>query len=81
MIWIIPKTNWIQQAIVSDKIEATHELPQTVLDLLLFLICINDLNEAVSHSLTHHFADDTNILSHKSLKKVKKYIDLSQTVQ
>ena len=50
----------------------------------MFLVYINDLHEAVTHSLIHHFADDTNILwCNKSLKKVNKYInhDLSQIVQ
>ena len=44
----------------------------------------NDLHEAVTHSLIHHFADDTNILyCSKSLKKINKYInhDLSQIAQ
>ena len=44
---------------------------------LLFLIYINDLNAAVKHSVTHHFADDTNFLYvSKSLKKIQKYINL-----
>ena len=50
----------------------------------MFLVYINDLHEAVTHSLIHHFADDTNILyCSKSLKKINKYInhDLSQIRQ
>ena len=48
--------------------------------------CQKDLYmaEAISHSIIHHFADDTNVLfSYKSLKKINKYInhDLSQIVQ
>ena len=51
---------------------------------MLFLVYINDLHEAVTHSLIHHFANDTNILyCSKSLKKINKYInhDLSQIGQ
>ena len=55
-----------------------------VLPPLLLLIYINDSNEAISHFLIHHFADNTNIIfSNKSLNKISKYInhDLAQIVQ
>ena len=51
---------------------------------ILFLIYINDLNEATLHSLIHYFDDDTNILfSNKPLKNISKYInhDIAQIVQ
>ena len=51
---------------------------------ILFLLYINDLNQAVVHSKVHHFADEANFLyaSH-SLKKIIKTInfDLSNLVQ
>ena len=41
------------------------------------LIYINDLNKAIKFSLTHHFADDTNLLySSNSLKRIQKYVNL-----
>ena len=47
-----------------------YRVPQgSALGALLFLMYISDLNEAISHSLIHHFAGDTNIIfSNKSLK-------------
>ena len=44
----------------SDNALITHGVPQgSVLGPLLFIIYINDLNKAIQHSQTHHFADDT----------------------
>ena len=53
---------------LSNETVMSHGVPQgSVLGPLVFLIYINDLNEAISHSLIHYFADDTNILfSNKS---------------
>ena len=44
---------------------------------MLFLLYINDLNKALKYCNTIHFADDTSLLlKNKSLKKMKKYLNL-----
>ena len=55
-----------------------YGVPQgSVLGPLLFLIYINDLNNAIKYCSTTHFADDTSLLlKNKSLKQLKKHINL-----
>ena len=57
--------------------EMKYGVPQgSVLGPLLFLIYINDLDQAIKFSKTRHFADDTNLLiSNSSLKQLKKHIN------
>ena len=39
------------------------DIPQgSVLELLLYLLYINDLNQPIKFCKVHHFADDTNLL-------------------
>ena len=57
--------------------------PGFVLGHLLFLLYINDLNQAIKFCKVHHFADDTNLLYlGKSIKKLNKlvYFDLKNLV-
>ena len=44
---------------------------RSVLGLLLFLLYINDLNQAIQFCKVNNFADDTNLLCHSnSIKKL-----------
>ena len=74
-------TNRLQYVSISGSksslLHIGNGVPQgSVLGPLLFLIYINDLNSAIQHSITHHFADDTYLLyTNKSLKKINKYVN------
>ena len=74
-------TNRKQHVTVSDQTSDNalieFGIPQgSVLGPLLFLIYINDLNQAIKFRREHHFADDTNLLLvDNSLNKINKHIN------
>ena len=44
----------------------------SVLEPLLFLLYINDLNQAIKFGKVHHFADDTNLLCLSNYQKTEQ---------
>ena len=61
----------------SSKNTTKCGVPQgSILGPLLFIIYINDMNKAIQDCVTHHFADDTNLLyAHKDPKMIKKIVN------
>ena len=43
---------------------------------LLFLICLNEFNKAIVHSIIHHFADGTNMVYANRSQKTRSLTDL-----
>ena len=61
----------------SDLMPVNCGVPQgSVLGPLFFLICINDLHNAIQHCQLYHFADDKNLVHrNKSFKNLNKLVN------
>ena len=50
--------------------------PSRICSILLFLLYLNNLNQAIKFCKVHHFTDDTNLLClGKSIKKLIKLVN------
>ena len=62
----------------SNLADVKFDVPQgSVLGPLLFLVYINDLNQALKFCKVHHFADDTNLIHFdRSVNRLNKHFNL-----